>query len=151
LRFPERDLFIRGIRAYAGYRQTGVDYLRPERLFGVSTNNFLKNLGWAKKGILSFSSTPLNVLSFTGVSLFVLSTLLALLQVLIKILNPASAPRGITTTLLLIIFFGSINLLAISVVGEYVAKIIEEVKARPHYIRAAVIRDGELRAATDGD
>ncbi len=59
LRFPERDLFLRGVRAYAGFRQIGVDYVRPERMFGHTTNNLWKNLGWAKKGILSFSYVPL--------------------------------------------------------------------------------------------
>ena len=67
LQFPERDLFLRGVRAFAGFKQTGVDYVRPERMFGVSTNNLLKNLDWAKKGILSFSNTPLNMMTFTGV------------------------------------------------------------------------------------
>jgi dolichol-phosphate mannosyltransferase len=52
LRFPERDLFLRGVRAFAGFKQIGVDYTRPERMFGVSTNSLLKNIGWAKKGIL---------------------------------------------------------------------------------------------------
>src|ERR1035437_964581 len=76
LRFPERDLFLRGVRAYAGFRQIGVDYVRPERMFGVSTNNFWKNVGWAKKGILSFSHVPLNILSFCGALLFGLTFLL---------------------------------------------------------------------------
>jgi len=149
LRFPERDLFMRGVRAYAGYRQTGVDYVRPERMFGVSTNNFLKNIGWAKKGILSFSNTPLNILSFLGVALFGISVLLGAAQILAKLVFPESAPRGVTTTLLTIIFFGSINLLAVSVIGEYIAKIFEEVKRRPHFIRRHVIRDGEIREASE--
>ena len=68
LQFPERDLFLRGVRAFAGFKQTGVDYVRPERMFGRSTNNLLKNLDWAKKGILSFSNTPLNIMTFAGVA-----------------------------------------------------------------------------------
>ena len=67
LQFPERDLFLRGVRAFVGFRQTGVDYVRPERMFGRTTNNLLKNIGWAKKGILTFSNTPLNILSAAGV------------------------------------------------------------------------------------
>ena len=69
LRFPERDLFLRGIRVFAGFKQTGVDYVRPERMFGRSTNNLLKNLDWAKKGILSFSNTPLNMMTFMRAAL----------------------------------------------------------------------------------
>lgn len=145
LQFPERDLFMRGIRAYAGFKQTGVDYIRPERMFGRSTNNLLKNLGWAKKGILSFSNTPLNIMTFAGVSLFFFSILIAIFHISIKILVPDSAPKGITTTLLMILFFGAINLLAISIIGEYLAKIFEEVKRRPHFIRRSMIRDGEVR------
>jgi dolichol-phosphate mannosyltransferase len=151
LQFPERDLFIRGIRAYAGFKQTGVDYLRPERLFGVSTNSLFKNIGWAKKGILSFSNTPLNMLSAFGVILICLSAGIALFQIGAKLLFPDLAPRGVTTTLITIIFFGSINLFAISLIGDYIAKIFEEVKARPHFIRKSIIRDGELRNAAEAD
>lgn len=147
LRFPERDLFLRGVRAYAGFKQIGVDYVRPERMFGVTTNSFLKNLGWAKKGILSYSYVPLNIMSFCGVILFLLSAVLMLLQFVARLLFPSAAPRGATTIILAIIFFGACNLLAISIAGEYLAKIFEEVKRRPHFIRRSIIRDGEVRRA----
>ena len=148
LRFPERDLFLRGVRAYAGFKQVGVDYVRPERMFGVTTNSLLKNIGWAKKGIFSFSYVPLNILSATGVALFGITTVMMLVQVISRILFPDLAPRGTTTVLIFILFFGSLNLLALSVMGEYLAKIFEEVKRRPHFIRRAVIREGEVRLAT---
>jgi nucleoside-diphosphate-sugar epimerase/glycosyltransferase involved in cell wall biosynthesis len=148
LRFPERDLFLRGVRAYAGFRQTGVDYVRPERMFGVTTNSFWKNLGWAKKGILSFSYVPLTVLSVSALFLFAISVVLMLAEVVVKLVSPSLAPKGFATVLLLILFFGSLNLLAIGVVGEYLAKIFEEVKQRPHFIRRSVIRDGEVRVTS---
>jgi dolichol-phosphate mannosyltransferase len=148
LRFPERDLFLRGVRAYAGFRQTGVDYVRPERMFGVTTNSFWKNLGWAKKGILSFSYVPLTVLSVSALFLFAISVVLMLAEVVVKLVFPSLAPKGFATVLLLILFFGSLNLLAIGVVGEYLAKIFEEVKQRPHFIRRSVIRDGEVRVTS---
>ncbi len=149
LQFPERDLFLRGIRAYAGFKQTGVDYIRPERMFGATTNSFFKNVGWAKKGILSFTKVPLNILSSISFCLVALTFLLGLSQIVIKLLFPSSAPTGVTTMMLLTMFFGSINLLAISLVGEYIAKIFEEVKRRPHFLRRAIIRDGEIRDAAD--
>ena len=149
LSFPERDLFMRGVRAFVGFEQTGVDYVRPERMFGRSTNNLLKNVGWAKKGIFSFSNTPLNMLSAAGVSLFGFSILLAIVYVVSGILFPSAAPRGFTSLVLVVIFFGSINLLAASVIGEYIAKIFEEVKRRPHFIRRNFIRDGEVRQASE--
>ena len=71
--WPERDRFMRGLRAWSGFRQTGVPYVRPERMFGRSTNNLLKNIDWAKKGIFSFSNTPLTMLTSAGVVLLGLS------------------------------------------------------------------------------
>jgi nucleoside-diphosphate-sugar epimerase/glycosyltransferase involved in cell wall biosynthesis len=147
LRFPERDLFLRGVRAYAGFKQTGIDYVRPKRVFGVTTNSFLKNIGWAKKGIYSFTYVPLDILSTSAVILLVVTGFLMGAQVLAKLFFPQLAPRGITTLLMAVLFFGSLNLVAISVVGEYVAKIFEEVKHRPHFIRRSMIKEGEIRFA----
>lgn len=143
LNCPERDLFVRGLRAYVGFRQTGVDYVRPERMFGRSTNNLLKNIGWAKKGIFSFSDTPLNMLTAAGVVLLLLSAVAAITVASLRLLVPDIAPKGITTLLISVLFFGSLNLFAIGIVGEYVAKIMSEVKARPRLIRAALIRHGK--------
>lgn len=142
LKFPERDAFLRGIRAFVGFKQTGVDYIRPERMFGVTTNSFFKNIGWAKKGILSFSNKPLNILSFLGITLFPLSIFLGFMQVLSKLFFPDLAPPGFTSTISIIIFFGAINLFAISVIGEYLAKIFEEVKQRPAFIQNKIIKNG---------
>ncbi len=142
LNCPERDLFVRGLRAYVGFRQTGVDYVRPERMFGRSTNNLFKNIEWAKKGIFSFSDTPLTMLTSAGVILLALSTLAAIVTGLLKLFYPSVATQGATTLQILILMFGSANLFAIGLVGEYVAKIMSEVKGRPRLIRAALIRNG---------
>lgn len=144
LKFPERDLFLRGMRAYAGFKQVGVDYVRPERKYGRTTNSFFKNIGWAKKGIFSFSYVPLNMLSAFGWLMLITSFLLIVFQIIAKIIYPNSAPHGVTTTLVLIIFFGSINLFFISILGEYIAKIFEEVKSRPHFIRRSIVRRGNI-------
>jgi dolichol-phosphate mannosyltransferase len=149
LRCPERDFFLRGVRSFVGFKQTGVDYYRPKRKFGESTNDLFKNIGWAKKGILSFSNTPLNILSSAGIFLFMLTMLLAAVQLSLRLLYPALAPRGITTVLLSILFFGSMNLLGLAVLGEYIAKIFEEVKRRPHFIRRNIIKGGDVRFAAD--
>ncbi len=149
LQFPERDFFLRGIRAYVGFKQIGVDYVRPERMFGRSTNNLGKNLDWAKKGILSFSYTPLTILSFVGTLLFFVSLLVGGIQVALRLLYPDLAPKGVTTTLLLILFFGSINLFAMAIIGEYIAKIFEEVKQRPAFVRRSIIKDGEVRFVSE--
>lgn len=142
LQFPERDLFMRGLRAYVGFRQTGVDYLRPERPFGRSTNDLLSNLAWAKRGIFSFSDTPLTMLTAAGVGLFALSCVAISVVAALRLLWPDIAPRGATTLLIAILLFGSLNLLAIGIVGEYISKIMTEVKGRPRLIRSAIIRAG---------
>jgi dolichol-phosphate mannosyltransferase len=144
LQCPERDLFMRGLRAYIGFKQVGVDYFRPERMFGKSTNNIWKNIAWAKRGIFSFSNTPLTILTATGIGLIALSFTAGIILTVVRLLAPDIVPRGITTILLSILFFGAVNLFGIGLVGEYVAKIMEEVKGRPRLIRSALIRNGEV-------
>ena len=112
-------------------------------MFGISTNSLLKNVDWAKKGIFSFSNSPLTMLTALGVVLLGLSTLAAIVVAVLRIFVPDIAPRGVTTLLISILMFGSLNLFAIGVVGEYVAKIMTEVKGRPRLIRAALIRNGK--------
>lgn len=142
LQCNERDLFMRGLRAYVGFKQTGVDYIRPERMFGVTTNSLFKNIEWAKRGIFSFSNAPLTMLTTIGITSLLLSCLLAIVVALLKIFYPDIAPKGATTILISILIFGSFNLFAIGLVGEYVAKIMTEVKGRPRLIRSNLIRKG---------
>ena len=143
LNCPERDLFVRGLRAYVGFRQTGVEYNRPERMFGRSTNNLFKNIEWAKKGIFSFSNTPLTMLTAAGIFALVVSLVLAIATIVLRLIVPKIVPPGITTVLIAILIFGSANLFAVGLVGEYVLKIMAEVKGRPRLIRSALIRNGE--------
>ena len=141
---PERDLFLRGLRAFVGFKQTGVDYVRPERMFGTSTNNLWKNIGWAKKAIFSYSNIPLHLLTSAGFVLLGVSIVLAIISIGIRLLFPSLAVPGATTILLGILFFGALNILGIGILGEYIGKIIEEVKNRPRLIRSGLIRGGEV-------
>lgn len=143
LRCPERDLFLRGLRAYVGFRQVGVDYTRPERMFGKSTNNLAKNLAWAKRGIFSFSDVPMTMLTVGGVVLLCLCAVIAVVQAVVRLYAPELVPPGITTVLLTVLFFGSVNIFAVGLVGEYIAKIMLEVKGRPRFIRSLIMRYGE--------
>lgn len=147
LQCQERDSFLRGLRAFVGFKQVGVDYTRPERMFGKSTNNWVKNIGWAKKGIFSFSRIPLHMLTALGGIACIGTICLAMLSVLIRVLHPDSAPKGITFVSLLIMFFGSFTILGIGLLGEYIGKIFEETKARPAFIRRSLIVRGEVRPA----
>ncbi len=139
---PEKEQFLRGLRAWMGFKQIGVDYLRPERAYGVTTNNLWKNIWWAKKGIFSFSYAPLEFMSYGGIVLTFLSLLTILFQVYMKLTHP-EIPHGVSTIISLILFFGGVQLLGISIIGEYLAKVLEEAKSRPKFIRDSVILKGK--------
>jgi len=143
LAFSERDVFLRTSRAYVGHRQCGVDYVRPRRPYGVSTNNMFKNIGWAIKGVMSVSKKPLTYMSLAGLGLSMLTSLALITQLLVKVFFPESAPPGVVTTILITMFFGSVNLLGISIVGEYVGRILEEVRGRPRYIARSITKNGD--------
>ena len=139
IKLPETDQFLRGLRAWVGFKQIGIDYVRPERMFGVTTNNWRKNIGWARKAIFSFSYVPLEFLTYLGISLTLLS-IIALITQIILYFTSHNIPHGITTIICLILFFGGLNMFAISIIGEYQAKIIEETKKRPKFIRKNIIK-----------
>jgi len=139
VKLPETDQFMRGLRAWVGFKQTGVDYVRPERMFGVTTNNMRKNLAWARKAIFSFSYVPLELLTYVGWTLTFLSFLAIIVQIIMYFALPGN-PHGITTIVVLILFFGGIQMLGISLLGEYQAKILEETKRRPKFIRKNIFR-----------
>lgn len=137
--FPERDRFLRGLRAWVGFRQTGVPYIRPERMFGKTTNNFLKNLNWASKGIFSFSYVPLQLMTLLSFTTFIVSAVAIIIQIILRFALP-NVPQGTTTVLVAILFIGSIQLLGISILGQYIGKIFEEVKQRPKYIVKSILK-----------
>lgn len=136
---PERDRFLRGLRAWVGFKQTGVPYIRPERMFGKSTNNLFKLFNWATKGIFSFTYVPLELVTMLSIFTFILAVAGIIVQVILRFLAPY-APQGFTTVIVLVLFIGSIQLLSISVLGQYVGKIFEEVKQRPKYIVKSIFR-----------
>jgi dolichol-phosphate mannosyltransferase len=149
LQCKERDSFLRGIRAYVGFKQVPVDYVRPERMFGTSTNNWIKNIGWAKKGIFAFTRVPLHFLTAFGGIACMASLVLALISVAIRILDPLHTPKGVTFLALLQMFFGSFIILGIGVLGEYIGKILEETKGRPAFIRKNIVAGGEIKPASE--
>jgi dolichol-phosphate mannosyltransferase len=144
---PENNRFIRGLRAWVGYEQTGVPYLRPERMFGRTTNSLLKNLGWARKAIFSFSYIPIDLITIVAVITCALSFLLALVQVGIRIFDPSAVPSGFTTIIVLILFIGGIQLLCIAIIGSYLVHVYDEVKRRPPYLVESVLNPPTRRGA----
>lgn len=142
--FPERDRFLRGLRAWVGFKQTGVKYLRPERMFGKTTNSLIKNFHWATKGILSFSYVPLEIMTLLSLLVFFIALAGMVIQIILRLILP-STPLGITTVLIAILFIGAVQLLGISILGEYIGKIFEEVKQRPKYIVKSVFRNSKSK------
>lgn len=146
---PETEQFLRGLRAWVGFKQTGVPYVRPERMFGVSTNNWTKNIWWAKKAIFSFSFAPLELMSYAGFALTGLSILGIVWQILAKFFFYPDTPRGLSTVIILVVFFGGLTILGISFLGEYITKIFEETKKRPKYIRTRIRRGPKAYKTAD--
>lgn len=131
---PENNRFIRGLRAWVGYKQTGIPYIRPERMFGRTTNSFLRNVGWAKKAIFSFSYVPLDFISWLSLSIVGISGLAIIVQIVLRLLFPLLAPSGFTTVIVLVLFVGGIQLFCLAIIGSYLSHIYDEVKSRPPYI-----------------
>ena len=149
LQFTEKDVFLRGLRAWVGFKQVGVPYERPERLFGKSTNNFWKNIWWAKKGIFSFSTKPLNYIQSSGVFFFAVTAIMGIYYFIRYFTNPPTNAPGITTIILLVLGIGSIQLMSISILGDYVGKITEEVKNRPRFIRNKIFYNNKTYSSNE--
>jgi len=136
---PESNRFLRGLRAWVGFRQIGVSYTRPERMFGRSTNSFLRNLGWARKGIFSFSYAPLEVITIAALLTVCASVLGSIATLVIRLARPGLAPSGLTTVILIVLFLGGIQLACLSIIGSYLAHIYDEVKRRPAFIVESIL------------
>jgi polyisoprenyl-phosphate glycosyltransferase len=143
LALPEAEQFLRGLRAWVGFNQVGVDYVRPERRFGRSTHTWLANVWWAKKAIFSFTFAPIEALGYLAAALTSLAFCAVVYQTVDLVRHP-ELPHGISTIIILVAFFGSLNLLAIAIVGEYLIKIFQEAKRRPKFIRKSIRRGHQL-------
>jgi polyisoprenyl-phosphate glycosyltransferase len=146
---PESNRFLRGLRAWVGFRQTGVPYVRPARPYGETTNSLRRNVGWARRAIVSFSYAPLNLIAWLAFITVGLSIVAAILTIVLRIVDPHVAPRGITTVIVVVLFIGGIQLICLSIVGSYLAHIYEEVKRRPPYIVESILNRPQPRAEDD--
>lgn len=142
---PERDRLWRGLRAYAGFSQTGVPYHRPARVGGVSSFNIGTYIHFARRSLFSYSTKPLAWL-FTIAILTVLLALIGCGIYLWLALSQPDVPRGFPTLILAVLFLGGIQLMSIAIIGEYIGRIFEEVKQRPPFIV-----DHEIRFSSPND
>ena len=144
---PENNRFLRGLRAWVGFKQVGVPYVRPERMFGRTTNSFLRNIQWARQAILSFSYVPLDLITWLGLATVAVSFAAIVVQIAVRLVDPHSVPSGFTTLIILILFLGGVQLVCLSIIGSYLAHIYDEVKRRPPFIVESILN--QPRARTD--
>jgi glycosyltransferase involved in cell wall biosynthesis len=130
---PERNRYIRGLRAWLGFRQTAVQFERAARFAGEPKYTFHQSLSLALNGIISFSKQPLRIATWFGLAVSAASFLLAIWFVILK-LTGGFEIRGWASTVVIILFLGGVQLLTIGIIGEYLSRIYDEVKQRPLFV-----------------
>jgi glycosyltransferase involved in cell wall biosynthesis len=139
---PERNRFMKGLFAWVGFRQIGVPYVRPERAAGVTTMGYLRLWRFAIDGITSFSTAPLRI--WTGIGFIAACVAVAAaVAVIVRVLIFGREVPGYASLMVVLLFAFAIQMIAIGVLGEYVARLYQEVKGRPIYVvRARIGFDG---------
>jgi glycosyltransferase involved in cell wall biosynthesis len=131
LEIDEKDRFTRGLVKWMGFRQSIIEFDAPERMTGTSKYTFKKMLRFAFDGITSFSTKPLKFSIWTGILSIILGLIYSV-YVVIEYFLGNTAP-GWSSTMLVILILGGFQLLSIGIIGEYIARIFNESKNRPHY------------------
>lgn len=137
---PEKTRFVRGLRAFSGFKQKGIEYDRPRRAAGTPKYNFNRLIRLAMDGILDFSIVPLRISTYMGAVISVSSFFIGLFFIIHRLFNfnifgysPTDTP-GLASLAVGIFFLGGIILLTLGIIGEYTGRIYLEVKQRPPYI-----------------
>lgn len=130
---PERQRFVRGLRSWVGFRQVGVEYERQARYAGEPKYTLRKLVRLALAGYVGFSTAPLRLASLLGFLASCLGLLLVVWAVMGRILG-SDLPRGWASTLAIVLLLGGAQLLVLGVMGEYLGRMYDEVRARPTYI-----------------
>jgi dolichol-phosphate mannosyltransferase len=138
---PEYHRYVRGLRAWVGFRQVGIDVERSARAAGSSKYSLGRLLRLALDGLLAFSVAPLRAASLLGLGAMAVSLAYAAWAVVAKVLLSRS-PQGFTALIVAIVFLAGVQLMFLGVLGEYVGRIYEEAKRRPSYIVRRVLRSG---------
>lgn len=133
LMLPERSRFMKGLFAWVGFKQTAVYYDRDPRKLGKTTWNYWKLWNFAIDGVTSFSRMPLQVWSYAGLAIALLAIGYGSWMILRTLLFGIDIP-GYASLMTAVLFLGGIQLVGMGVIGEYLGRIFEEVKARPLYL-----------------
>jgi len=146
-RMPERNRFVRGIRSWLGFKQIGLPYERDKRFAGEVKYTFRKLLRLAFDGVISFSFVPLKMASLFGFAVSLFAFIYAIATLFQKLFTDTTVP-GYTTIIIMVCFFGGVQLITIGILGEYVSRIFDEVKKRPLYIVNDLIGFDTLKSST---
>jgi len=141
---PERNRFFKGLSSWIGFKQSRVDYEPAPRAFGASTWNARSLIGLSIEGLTSFSVAPLRFASLLGVLLAVSALLFGLWVVLETVLFGKDVP-GYPSLLVGIMVLGGVQLIVIGVLGEYIGKLLSEIKGRPVYF----VAEHHVKTASD--
>jgi len=128
---PERNRYVRGLRAWVGFRQTPIFYHRPPRYAGEPKYTFRKSLSLAINALVSFSRVPLRLATYLGFVAGLLALVMSILVIYWRFFAPNSPLTGYSLIILTILFLSAAQLITIGILGEYIGLIYEEVKARP--------------------
>jgi polyisoprenyl-phosphate glycosyltransferase len=132
-RLPERQRFMKGLFAWVGFKTVTLDYVRCARVVGTTKFSGWKLWNFALEGITSFSTIPLKLMTYVG-GFGTLATSLYALYIVAKTLIHGIDVPGYASLLVAILFMGSLQLIGIGILGEYVGRIYMESKQRPNYI-----------------
>lgn len=135
---PERNRYIRGLRSWVGFQQTAIQFERDPRFAGDVKYTFRKSLSLAVNSLVSFSRVPLRIASYVGLISAAFSIVMACLVLYWRLVQPDSPVTGFATIAIAVFFIGSVQLICIGILGEYIGRIYEEVKGRPLYTLAEV-------------
>lgn len=132
-KMSEHNRFIRGMVPWLGFKQVPIEYERDVRFAGVTKYPFRKMVKFAIDGIMSFSTKPLQLVFQLGVLAILISLGILIYALVIKIMGKADL-EGWTSLVVIITFFGGVQLLSVGVLGQYIGRIYEEVQSRPIYL-----------------
>jgi polyisoprenyl-phosphate glycosyltransferase len=135
---PERNRYIRGLRAWVGFRQTAVSFERPPRFAGDVKYSFSKSFSLALNSLIAFSKVPLRLATYVGLVSALFAIVMAVLVLYWRFYQPHSPLSGYAAIAASIFFLGSVQLICIGILGEYIGRIYEEVKGRPLYTLAEI-------------
>jgi dolichol-phosphate mannosyltransferase len=133
-RLREHSRFMRGLTSWVGFKQTSVLFDREERKFGATAYPMSKMLKFAIDGLTAFSYIPLKLAAYLGFTTAFLSVIGIIYALYRKIFHPGEVISGWTFTIICIFFIGSIQLIVLAVIGEYIGRIYTETQQRPLYI-----------------